>query len=129
VEAAAVAIGTVHSPSRTIARRARSPVAINVPAHIRVERIIDGIGDRGSGRGDVVLEATTADCLQKPLEVTHLDDTVPAKSVEPVVGEAALADIGRDPGLDVVCRDATVGEGARRDASDDGSERILLPAW
>ena len=50
----------------------------------------DGIGRKICGH--VVLEAVLADVMQKPLQVRNPDDSGPAKSVERIVGERALAD-------------------------------------
>src|SRR5262245_54682575 len=61
---------------------ASSGVVKNVPVHVGLERVRDGVSDARACSRDVMLEPTPADDLQERLESRDLHDAVPTKRLE-----------------------------------------------
>ena len=74
----------------------------------------------------MMLETVAADVLQQLLKVWHFDHAVATKRLKLVFGEASLTDIASDVPVQIVGRDAAVGERSRGNAPDDGSKGIFF---
>src|SRR3989344_8424714 len=94
---------------------------INIPALGTGEGCGDGASHQGLGRGDVMLEAFTADELQELLKTKHGDHAVTAEGVELLTGEVALTDVSTYLAIVVVGAHPAIGERSGRHRADDGA--------
>ncbi len=101
-------------------------MVIDVPAHVLAHGFLDRIGALRQVDGRVVLEAVLADVRQQRLEVGDVRDADAAEGVQRVVRHIALPDVCRDQPVEVVGRDAAIGEGIILDAPDDGAVGVVL---
>jgi hypothetical protein len=101
-------------------------VSVDVPGEVVTEGLGDCVGLLAEVDGDVVLEAHSADVLHQVLEVLDFHYGEAAESVELVVSELALADVGGDNTGVIVGGGSAEGSLVRGYPADDGPVGVVF---
>src|SRR5712692_2172176 len=107
-------------------RRCSWLVPVDVPAEVAGGGFVNGRGDLGEIRGNVMLESVLADVTQEFLQVGNANHAGAPESLERIVSEFPFSDVTTDFPLPIIRRKTYKAHRAGFHLADTGSKGIFL---